>query len=194
MIRRLTEVEMATRNIDTPEEIEWGRTMSGERHAFLRKLMTSHEDTKKGRTREIVPASRVFAQEPEPDQRRRHTQNMPQQQSRRVEHQRQRQPVESDHRISRNASQPSNHSFPSSVGASSRVAFIHGPRPVQARTMLQQAWHVVTTTDPLLEVDEENSDEHRRLDYTRRLDVLRRLYGNTSGSEDLSRGLADRHP
>ncbi|KAG6850314.1 hypothetical protein H0H93_014889 [Arthromyces matolae] len=33
------------------------------------------------------------------------------------------------------------------------------------RTMLEQAWHTVTTTDPLLDSDEECADEHLRYDY-----------------------------
>lgn len=43
--------------------------------------------------------------------------------------------------------------------------------------MLQQAWHVVNTTDPLVDSDDdlENADEHVRLDYTRRVDILSRI-------------------
>ncbi|KAF5377568.1 hypothetical protein D9615_005225 [Tricholomella constricta] len=43
------------------------------------------------------------------------------------------------------------------------------------RSMLQQAWHIVTTTDPLLDSDEEGADEHLRYDYIRRLKVINAL-------------------
>ncbi|KAG6861207.1 hypothetical protein C0995_002556 [Termitomyces sp. Mi166 len=37
------------------------------------------------------------------------------------------------------------------------------------RSMLEQAWHIVTTTDPLLDSDEEGADEHLRYDYSETL-------------------------
>jgi len=43
--------------------------------------------------------------------------------------------------------------------------------------MVEHAWHVVTSTDPLLDSDEELADEHVRLDYTRRINVIARLRG-----------------
>jgi Ino eighty subunit 1 len=45
--------------------------------------------------------------------------------------------------------------------------------------MLEQAWHVVTATDPLLDSDEEMIDENVRLDYSRRLSVINRLRGRS---------------
>ncbi|KAG6842491.1 hypothetical protein C0991_000017 [Blastosporella zonata] len=47
--------------------------------------------------------------------------------------------------------------------------------PPPPRSMLEQAWHIVTTTDPLLDSDEEGADEHLRYDYIRRLRVLNAL-------------------
>ncbi|KAF8078411.1 hypothetical protein FPV67DRAFT_1465168 [Lyophyllum atratum] len=47
--------------------------------------------------------------------------------------------------------------------------------PTPPRSMLQQAWHIVTTTDPLLDSDEEGADEHLRYDYIRRLKVINEL-------------------
>ncbi|KAG5648132.1 hypothetical protein DXG03_006086 [Asterophora parasitica] len=38
-----------------------------------------------------------------------------------------------------------------------------------------QAWHIVTTTDPLLDSDEEGADEHLRHDYIRRLKIINTL-------------------
>ncbi|KAH0590497.1 hypothetical protein H2248_000644 [Termitomyces sp. 'cryptogamus'] len=43
------------------------------------------------------------------------------------------------------------------------------------RSMLEQAWHIVTTTDPLLDSDEEGADEHLRHDYIQRLKVINAL-------------------
>ncbi|GLB36350.1 putative ino80 chromatin remodeling complex [Lyophyllum shimeji] len=54
----------------------------------------------------------------------------------------------------------------------------HRPRhvpPAAPRSMLQQAWHIVTTTDPLLDSDEEGADEHLRYDYIQRLKVINKL-------------------
>ncbi|KAG6831266.1 hypothetical protein H0H92_011776 [Tricholoma furcatifolium] len=53
-----------------------------------------------------------------------------------------------------------------SVAASSRhrhARYSQRPAtPSPSRTMLEQAWHIVTTTDPLLDSDEEGADEHLR--------------------------------
>jgi len=54
------------------------------------------------------------------------------------------------------------------VGSSSR-----GPQ----RTMFQHAWHVVTSTDPLVDSDEELMDEYVRNDYNQRIAVITRLRG-----------------
>ncbi|TDL28352.1 hypothetical protein BD410DRAFT_780848 [Rickenella mellea] len=51
--------------------------------------------------------------------------------------------------------------------------------PTPERTMLEHAWHIVTTTDPLMDSDDEIADEHVRLDYTRRLQTLNRLRGKS---------------
>ncbi|OCH96564.1 hypothetical protein OBBRIDRAFT_765432 [Obba rivulosa] len=53
------------------------------------------------------------------------------------------------------------------------------PAPeVPHRSMLEQAWHVVMTTDPLMDSDEEEyADENTRLDYVLRLRIINRLRG-----------------
>ncbi|KAJ7706456.1 hypothetical protein B0H17DRAFT_1037304 [Mycena rosella] len=43
------------------------------------------------------------------------------------------------------------------------------------RTMLQHAWHVIATSDPLADSDEEPDDEHVRRDQAQRLAVIARL-------------------
>ncbi|KAJ3501479.1 hypothetical protein NLJ89_g9319 [Agrocybe chaxingu] len=45
----------------------------------------------------------------------------------------------------------------------------------QPRTMLQQAWHVITSTDSLADSDDEGSDAYAREDYIQRLKVVSRL-------------------
>ncbi|KAL0950925.1 hypothetical protein HGRIS_007681 [Hohenbuehelia grisea] len=50
------------------------------------------------------------------------------------------------------------------------------PRPAAPpRSMLQQTWHVVTHSDPLVDSDDEFADEHVRHDYIQRLQLLTRL-------------------
>ncbi|OSD06055.1 hypothetical protein PYCCODRAFT_1464738 [Trametes coccinea BRFM310] len=49
---------------------------------------------------------------------------------------------------------------------------------VPKRTMLEQAWHVSMTTDPLVDSDDEAyADENTRLDYILRLRIISRLRG-----------------
>ncbi|OBZ78781.1 Ino eighty subunit 1, partial [Grifola frondosa] len=52
------------------------------------------------------------------------------------------------------------------------------PPPAPRRSMLEQAWHVVMTTDPLVDSDEEEyADENTRMDYVLRLRIMNRLRG-----------------
>ncbi|RDB28397.1 Ino eighty subunit 1 [Hypsizygus marmoreus] len=51
----------------------------------------------------------------------------------------------------------------------------HRQMSVPRRSMLQQAWHVITTTDPVFDSDEEIGDEDVRHDYIRRLRVINSL-------------------
>lgn len=46
-LHRLTEEEMAQENVDTPDEIEWGKAMSAQRNLFLQRLVHSIEKEKK---------------------------------------------------------------------------------------------------------------------------------------------------
>jgi Ino eighty subunit 1 len=48
-LHRINETEMQGENIDTEEEIQWGITMSGQRDAFLQRLMTSIDAEKKAK-------------------------------------------------------------------------------------------------------------------------------------------------
>ena len=46
-LRSLTDEELAEENVDTPEEVEWGRKMSAQRNAFLQRLVASLEREKR---------------------------------------------------------------------------------------------------------------------------------------------------
>lgn len=54
LIRHLSAAEKARENIDTREEIEWGRKMSVERNLFLQKLVSSLESEKKNKAPHFV--------------------------------------------------------------------------------------------------------------------------------------------
>ncbi|KAL5519499.1 hypothetical protein ACEPAH_1182 [Sanghuangporus vaninii] len=56
--------------------------------------------------------------------------------------------------------------------------FVHSPE----RTMFQQAWHRISSRDPLYDSDEVG-DEHVRLDLTRRLQILKRLRPRSTSPE-----------
>ena len=43
LLRKLTDAQISTENVDTLEEIAWGRKMSAQRNAFLQRLVSSTE-------------------------------------------------------------------------------------------------------------------------------------------------------
>ncbi|KAF8213345.1 hypothetical protein K438DRAFT_1803820 [Mycena galopus ATCC 62051] len=51
------------------------------------------------------------------------------------------------------------------------------------RTMLQHAWNVVATSDPLADTDEDDDDEHVRQDHADRLAVISRVRGKAPTPE-----------
>ncbi|KAJ6574840.1 hypothetical protein B0H19DRAFT_1125974 [Mycena capillaripes] len=51
------------------------------------------------------------------------------------------------------------------------------------RTMLQHAWHVIETSDPLADSDEEDEDEHVRRDLAERLAIISRVRGKAPTPE-----------
>jgi hypothetical protein len=55
-MRNMTESQARSENVDTPAEISWGKKMSNQRNAFLRKLMDSAEHYNQAKTlpREFV--------------------------------------------------------------------------------------------------------------------------------------------
>ncbi|KAF9229510.1 hypothetical protein BS17DRAFT_876986 [Gyrodon lividus] len=155
-LRRLTDAEMAEENVDTPEEIEWGKTMSAQRNSFLQRLVNSLENEKKAKNafassssqrvgESISHRSRLLRLPHDGPREKPYIHYMPPQ----------RPPP-----VSQPAERP---------GGSSSLG--------SQRTMLQHAWHVVASTDPLADSDEELMDEHVRNDYNHRVAVIARLRG-----------------
>ncbi|KAF8349890.1 hypothetical protein F5887DRAFT_405062 [Amanita rubescens] len=50
-------------------------------------------------------------------------------------------------------------------------------------TMLQHAWHMIRTTDPLVDSDDELGDDDTRLDYMQRMSILSRIRGKSPTPE-----------
>ncbi|PFH54665.1 hypothetical protein AMATHDRAFT_210 [Amanita thiersii Skay4041] len=50
-------------------------------------------------------------------------------------------------------------------------------------TMLQHAWHMIMTTDPLIDSDEELGDDDARIDYSQRIRILSRIRGKSPTPE-----------
>ncbi|KAL4068235.1 hypothetical protein V8B97DRAFT_2008931 [Scleroderma yunnanense] len=55
-LRRLSDAEMVAENVDTNEEIEWGKVMSAQRNLFLQRLVNSLENDKKAKN--VQPSTR----------------------------------------------------------------------------------------------------------------------------------------
>ncbi|KAG1757369.1 hypothetical protein EDB19DRAFT_1933859 [Suillus lakei] len=152
-LHRLTEEEMAQENVDSPDEIEWGKAMSTQRNLFLQKLVHSIEKEKKVKAATSASKShfwpfKTFRPQQEGTRDKPYIHYLPPDRAPQITHS-----VSDDHRSSYSSSR--------------------GPH----RNMLQHAWQVVTSTDPLADSDEELQDEHVRLDYNRRVDVIARLRG-----------------
>ncbi|KII93341.1 hypothetical protein PLICRDRAFT_99947 [Plicaturopsis crispa FD-325 SS-3] len=166
-LRRLSDKEVE--NVDLPEEIEWGRTMSNQRNSFLQRLVSSIEQEKRNRNNPPPPPKEFTAPEVSTHRRVRPPRPAPA-------------PEPEDaflHYVppDRRPTQARN-----SRAAQYRRYDSNPQRP--DRTMLQQAWNVVTTTDPLADSDEELRDQQVRLDYNRRLNVITRLRGREPSPVD----------
>ncbi|KAJ8596536.1 hypothetical protein M405DRAFT_153221 [Rhizopogon salebrosus TDB-379] len=155
-LRRLSEEAMAQENVDTPDEIEWGKSMSEIRNIFLQKLVKSIDKEK--RAKAAASASKVaepisgrlrpLRSQQEGTRDKPYIHYLPPDRAPQLTHS-----VSADHRLSYNGFN------------------------IPHRDMLQHAWQVVTSTDPLADSDDELHDEHVRLDYSRRVDVIARLRG-----------------
>ncbi|KAI0732247.1 hypothetical protein C8Q72DRAFT_817983 [Fomitopsis betulina] len=173
-LRHLSNEEMARENVDPPDEIEWGKKMSAQRSKFLKELVDEMEAEKK-KARDPAPAplpaptTSTFSVHGQ--SRRSRPPRYP----------------GSTSGGSRGSSLSRDHPVPAHVVESAprqppRAPLYqtepsgHSPPQAQERSMLEHAWHIAATTDPLNDSDEEQ-DEHVRLDYNRRLRVLSRLRG-----------------
>lgn len=166
-MRNLSRDEMQQENVDPPDEVEWGRRMSAHRSKFLRELVEEMEQEK--RKPKPFPPPPLIIQSPS---------LVP--------------PVSRSYRPAGSTSGGSrgsslSHDYPVHPHANHEPAHRAArpppyqgvpadPGQYQERSMLEHAWHVASTTDPLEESDED-ADEHVRLDYNRRLRVLSRLRG-----------------
>ncbi|KAL4243230.1 Ino eighty subunit 1 [Abortiporus biennis] len=176
----LTREDMLRENQDPPEEIEWGRRMSAQRSKFLKELVDEMEMEKK---RKKNPPALPPPLPPTP------TVTLSAQEIAAIRRPRAHRHTASASEGSRGSSY--GHEYPSSSishppSQLQQQIVPRAPRPhreaapigdpQQPRTMLEHAWHIVNTTDPLEDSDNE-ADEHVRLDYNRRLRVLSRLRG-----------------
>ncbi|KAF9243938.1 hypothetical protein BU15DRAFT_86352 [Melanogaster broomeanus] len=157
-LRRLTDAEMAEENVDTPEEIEWGKSMSAQRNLFLQRLVTSLENEKKAKNAIALSSQRVAESSSHRSRPPRQSYDGPRE-------------------------KPYIHYMPpSDLNPYHKLQV--SPLPYQPgwsssrtpqRPMLQHAWHVVASTDPLADSDEELMDEHVRNDYSKCLGLVRPL-------------------
>ncbi|KAI0778026.1 hypothetical protein BD413DRAFT_466831 [Trametes elegans] len=174
-MRPLTRDEQAQENVDPLDEIEWGKRMSALRSKFLRELVDEMEQEKRRKKNPPLP--------PPPAPSTSYS-ALEMAALRQVRAQRYAASEGPGSRGSSHSHETRTHGHTSHEPSSSRPipplepfkADLSGEDPSQERTMLQQAWHVVNSTDPLEDSDKEE-DEHVRLDYNRRMRVLARLRG-----------------
>jgi Ino eighty subunit 1 len=62
-LRRLSEEAMAQENVDTPDEIEWGKSMSEIRNIFLQKLVKSIDKEKRAKAAASASKGIIIGQE-----------------------------------------------------------------------------------------------------------------------------------
>ncbi|KAJ7655088.1 hypothetical protein DFH06DRAFT_1282182 [Mycena polygramma] len=157
LVRKLSKEEEAKENVDTMEEKEWGAMMSGQRNAFLSRLVLAFDDKKS------KSAAPHFVTAPPESTRRTRSfvAEIPKEEASFMYYVPNQDPA---------ASRESQRAAPQTQA--SRTG-----SPAQERSMLEQAWHTVMTYDPLIDSDDESQDESVRLEYTRRLSVITRLRG-----------------
>ncbi|KAJ6627202.1 hypothetical protein B0H10DRAFT_2173703 [Mycena sp. CBHHK59/15] len=195
-IRHLSDAETSRENVDTNDEKDWGAKMSEQRNAFLTRLVLASDGEKKAKSAvpHFVTGSlyRLFAlplyfakfvtAPPEASSSRRqrsYRTEIPKEEASFMYYVPNREtPVsrEINRGVLKNLA----------TGPFLGLLFVSGvpqvqrpvrTSPIEERSMLQQAWHTVMTYDPLIDSDEESQDEHIRLEYTRRLNVISRLRG-----------------
>ncbi|KAI0824182.1 hypothetical protein BC628DRAFT_1323409 [Trametes gibbosa] len=185
-MRPLSREEQANENVDPPDEVEWGTRMSALRNKFLRELVDEMEEERRrkpvspppptpsiaytlwgltcGAAQEMAALRQVRAQ-------RYAVSEGPG--SRGSSHSHESRP------LGHAAYESSSRAIPQLEPFRGDIS---GEDPNQERSMLQQAWHNVNSSDPLEDSDHEQ-DEHARLEYSRRLRVLARLRGKSPTPE-----------
>ncbi|KAF5368501.1 hypothetical protein D9758_002419 [Tetrapyrgos nigripes] len=165
-IRTLSDQEMDRENVDTREEIEWGKHMSGRRNLFLQKLVSSLESDKKAKlvAPHFVPDTAVPQPSAASSTRRRRAEPTKEEAAFMYyvpgEEVAPTPPPTTTTTTTREPMRRETLSRSQSAGTNDLARF---GRP-EERSMLQHAWHTVMTTDPLGDSDEEE-DEYSRLDY-----------------------------
>ncbi|KAF9457095.1 hypothetical protein BDZ94DRAFT_1292569 [Collybia nuda] len=150
LLHRLSQSQIASENVDSPEEIAWGKKMSSLRNAFLHKLVSSIEYEKRAKASapHFVPA----APELNSSFRRSRQREASKDEGAFMYYVPPREPIQPP---------PSSRDPPPQIHLT----------PKEGRSMLQHAWYTINTTDPLLDSDEEHPDEHARLDYSPAEDI-----------------------
>ncbi|OJT12632.1 Ino eighty subunit 1 [Trametes pubescens] len=170
-MRPLSREEQAQENIDPVDEIEWGKRMSAQRSKFLRELVDEMEMEKRRKKNPLpppppMPSTSYSAQEMAVLRQARYAASEGPG-SRGSSHSHESRPLAQSSYASTSRPLPQLEPFRGDTT---------GEDPTQERTMLNQAWHVINTADPLEDSDKEG-DDHVRLEYNRRLRVLARLRG-----------------
>ncbi|KAF9068015.1 hypothetical protein BDP27DRAFT_1295545 [Rhodocollybia butyracea] len=159
-IRALTLVEMRQENVDTREELDWGKKMSAQRNTFLKKLVTTTESEKKPK-----PAAPHFVPASNSTRTRSSRKHQPSNDGPFMYYvpgedpSSSREPNRSRRSIYTSQDSPTLPP-PDPMVEEERILSI--PTPVLANL----SWRSVMTSDPLLDSDEENGDDHDiRIDY-----------------------------
>ncbi|KAK7694491.1 hypothetical protein QCA50_001677 [Cerrena zonata] len=165
----LTPEEAARENEDPQEELEFGKRMSQMRSKFLKELVDEMEQEKKRKKNPPPPPLPPVAPTPSFSAHEIAAIRRPRAQ---------RNPASDGSRDSSHG-----HDYPQSSTMAQqatqrppRIPHIREPEEGQQRSMLEQAWHINKTTDPLEDSDHDG-DEQVRLEYNRRLRILSRLRG-----------------
>lgn len=148
----ITSDRRALENIDTEKELEYGRRMALYRGRFLQQQIASEEKAKTGSHSNSSVKARSSDIHTEIQKNAKRT------------------------RVERSLS-PFSHSpsqiVPAAASYQIKLPYEFWKGTSGERTMLQQAWHRIKTSDPLDSDDEPGMrDEHRKLDYQRRLYIL----------------------
>ncbi|KAF9535830.1 hypothetical protein CPB83DRAFT_901498 [Crepidotus variabilis] len=141
LIRKLTPTEYERENVDSPDEIEWGKKMSQQRNQFLQKLVVEAEKKTKPHAHYVTESGN----------------NMPRSQRQLLDEP----PDERSFLFY----------VPSQENAEPQRAMKNYIRPSPTegeRTMFEQAWHMAKTLDPLIDSDDEEvTDYNTRVDFGR---------------------------